>query len=261
MANQRKEIEQVELNPNIHRTIAVMSGKGGVGKSSVSALMTVELARRRFKVGIMDADITGPSIPTMFGIVNTRPEVDDEGIHPVLSKKYGIQVISINLLLEKPDQPVIWRGPLLSKAILDFWNDVLWSDLDLLMVDMPPGTGDVPLTVLQSIPLEGAVIVSSPQDLAFLIVKKAISMVQQLNKPILGLVENMSSISCPKCGEIIRPFGESKGKEISVQLQIPFLGGLPMDPVLSEYCDAGCIEEYENPKIKGIVDKLMVGLQ
>lgn len=250
----------MELNPNINRTMAVMSGKGGVGKSSVSALLTVELARRGYKVGIMDADITGPSIPTMFGIVHIRPQITDSGIVPVETPKYRIQVISINLLLESPDQPVIWRGPLLSKAIQDFWDEVLWSELDFLVLDMPPGTGDVPLTVLQSMPLEGAVIVSSPQDLAFLIVKKAINMVQQLQKPVLGLVENMSFITCPKCQEIIYPFGKPKGKDISTQLQIPFLGELPIDPALSEYCDTGRIEEYENPKMKGIIDKLLVGL-
>ena len=151
----------MELNPNINRTIAVMSGKGGVGKSSVSALLTVEMARRGLKVGIMDADITGPSVPTMFGIVHIRPPVSEAGIFPVETEKYKIQVISINLLLERPDQPVIWRGPLLSKAIQDFWNEVLWANLDFLILDMPPGTGDVPLTVLQSMPLDGTVIVSS----------------------------------------------------------------------------------------------------
>lgn len=249
----------MELNPNINRTIAVMSGKGGVGKSSVSALLTVEMARRGLKVGIMDADITGPSIPTMFGIVQIRPRVTDSEIIPVETQKYQIQVISINLLLDRPDQPVIWRGPLLSKAIQEFWNEVLWSDLDFLILDMPPGTGDVPLTVLQSMPLDGVVIVSSPQDLAFMIVKKAIHMVQQLQKPVLGLVENMSFIQCPKCQGIIYPFGQPKGKDISIELQIPFLGELPIDPVLSEYCDSGRIEEYENLEIKKIVDKLMVG--
>lgn len=249
----------MELNPNINRTIAVMSGKGGVGKSSVSALLTVEMARIGLKVGIMDADITGPSVPTMFGIVHIRPLVSEAGIFPVETEKYKIQVISINLLLERPDQPVIWRGPLLSKAIQDFWNEVLWSNLDFLILDMPPGTGDVPLTVLQSMPLDGTVIVSSPQDLAFMVVKKAIHMVQQLQKPVLGLVENMSYIQCPKCQEIIYPFGQPKGKDISTQLQIPFLGELPIDPVLSEYCDAGKIEEYENPEVKKIVDKLLVG--
>ncbi len=250
----------MEFNPHVNRTIAVMSGKGGVGKSTVSALLAVELARRGFRVGIMDADITGPSIPTMLGIVDQRPEANARGIHPVLSKKYGIQVISINLLLDRPEQPVIWRGPLLSKAILEFWNEVLWSGLDFLMVDMPPGTGDVPLTVLQSIPLEGVVIVSSPQDLAFLIVKKAIAMVEQLQRPILGLVENFSSVACPKCGEIIHPFGNSKGREISVQLQIPFLGELPVDPVLAEYCDRGRIEDYESASVKTVVEKLITVL-
>jgi Mrp family chromosome partitioning ATPase len=250
----------VEWNPHINRTVAVMSGKGGVGKSSVSALLAVELARRGLRMGIMDADITGPSIPTMLGIVDIRPEVTDRGIHPVSSRKYGIQVISINLLLDKPEQPVIWRGPLLSKAILEFWNEVLWSGLDILIVDMPPGTGDVPLTVLQSIPLEGVVMVSSPQDLAFLIVKKAVHMVQQLQRPILGLVENLSTVFCPKCGEVIHPFGQPRGQKISTQLQIPFLGEIPIDPILSEYCDSGRIEDYESVAVKNIVDKLITAL-
>lgn len=238
------------------KIIAVMSGKGGVGKSSVSALLAVELARRGKKVGLMDADITGPSIPTMFGVVDQKPKVANPGIIPVRSKKLGIEIISINLLLERPEQPVIWRGPLLSKAIQEFWDEVVWSEPDFLILDLPPGTGDVPLTVMQSIPLQGVVIVSSPQDLALLIVKKAINMVHQLNKPILGLVENMSFLTCPNCGQQIFLFGKPQGEEISSKLGIPFLGHLPVDPELSRHCDAGTIEDFKSQDSQSLVDRL-----
>ncbi|MDK2897102.1 MAG: hypothetical protein PWP04_1222 [Candidatus Atribacteria bacterium] len=241
---------------SVEKIIAVMSGKGGVGKSSVASLLAVELARRGKKVGLMDTDITGPSIPTMFGVVEQKPEMGNPGIIPVRSKKLGIEIISINLLLERPDQPVIWRGPLLSKAIQEFWDEVIWSESEVLILDLPPGTGDVPLTVMQSIPLQGVVIVSSPQDLALLIVKKAISMVHQLNKPILGLVENMSFLTCPNCGQQIFPFGEPRGKEISSELGIPFLGCLPVDPELSRHCDAGTIEDYKSSNSQSLVDRL-----
>ena len=242
----------------IGKVIAVMSGKGGVGKSSVSALLACELARRGKKVGVMDADLTGPSIPTMFGIVGKRPEALNPGILPVKTPKLGIEVISINLLLEKPEQPVIWRGPLLSKAIQEFWEEVAWNDPDVLVLDLPPGTGDIPLTVLQVIPLDGVVIVSSPQDVAFLVVKKAVNMVYQLKKPILGLVENMSYVVCPHCGTTIRPFGEEKGKSIAASLFITFLGNLPIDPKLSRRCDEGTIEEYESTEVSSIVDKIVL---
>ncbi len=238
------------------KVIAVMSGKGGVGKSSVSSLLAVELARRGKKVGLMDTDITGPSIPTMFGVVDKKPEVAGSGIIPVKSPKWGIEIISINLLLEQPEQPVIWRGPLLSKAIQELWEEVAWSELDILILDLPPGTGDIPLTVMQSIPLQGVVIVSSPQDLALLIVKKAINMVYQLSKPILGLVENMSFLTCPNCGQQIFLFGKPQGEEISMELGIPFLGYLPVDPEFSHHCDLGTIEDFESPYSKSLVDRL-----
>ncbi|BER91441.1 Mrp/NBP35 family ATP-binding protein [Atrimonas thermophila] len=240
----------------IGKVIAVMSGKGGVGKSSVTALLACELARRGKKVGVLDADLTGPSIPTMFGVLGKRPEAINPGILPVRTDKLGIEVISVNLMLEKPEQPVIWRGPLLSKAIQEFWEEVAWDDPDVLLLDLPPGTGDIPLTVLQAIPLDGVIIVSSPQDLALLVVKKAVNMVYQLKKTILGLVENMSYLVCPHCGKTIHPFGREKGKEIAASLFIPFLGGLPLDAELSRHCDEGTIEEYENEGVSAIADKI-----
>ena len=243
-------------NNMTRKVIAVMSGKGGVGKSSVSSLLAVELARRGKKVGLMDTDITGPSIPTMFGVVDKKPGVAGSLITPVKSPKLGIEIISINLLLEQPDQPVIWRGPLLSKAIQELWEEVAWSEPDVLILDLPPGTGDIPLTVMQSIPLQGVIFVSSPQDLALLIVKKAINMVHQLDKPILGLVENMSFLTCPNCGQQIFLFGKPQGEEISVALEIPFLGHLPVDPELSHHCDSGTIEDFESPYSKSLVDRL-----
>jgi len=243
-------------NNMTRKVIAIMSGKGGVGKSSVASLIAVELARRGKKVGLMDADITGPSIPTMFGVVDKKPGVAGSLITPVKSPKLGIEIISINLLLEQPDQPVIWRGPLLSKAIQELWEEVAWSEPDVLILDLPPGTGDIPLTVMQSIPLQGVIIVSSPQDLALLIVKKAINMVHQLDKPILGLVENMSFLTCPNCGQQIFLFGKPRGEEISVELGIPFLGHLPVDPEFSHHCDSGTIEDFESSYSKSLVNRL-----
>lgn len=241
---------------SIGKVFAVMSGKGGVGKSTVSALLACEFARKGKRVGVMDMDITGPSIPTMFGIEGTRPGVLNPGILPVRTKTLGIEVMSLNLLLEEPDRPVIWRGPLLSKATQELWEEVVWNDPEILALDLPPGTGDVPLTVLQVIPLTGVVIVSSPQDLALLVVRKAIHMVEELGKPVVGLLENMGYILCPRCGEKIFLFGEEKGPRVAAQLSLPFLGSLPMDPKLSRHCDQGTIEEYENEVLSSIVMKI-----
>ncbi len=235
------------LPPNpasdIKQVIAVMSGKGGVGKSSVSALLAVGLARRGFKVGILDADITGPSIPKLFGLVD-RPEQFNNYILPVKTS-LGLQVISLNLFLPQEDDPVIWRGPILSSAVKQFWTDVAWGKLDYLIVDMPPGTGDVPLTVMQSLPLGGLVVVSSPQDLAMMVVSKTIKMARQAGVPILGLVENMSYLVCPHCGEHIHPFGSSHVREAAGRNGLPLLAVLPVDPVLAEMGDAGRIEDYQ----------------
>ncbi|MEW6547591.1 MAG: Mrp/NBP35 family ATP-binding protein [Bacillota bacterium] len=236
-----------KLKPNelssIAHVVAVMSGKGGVGKSSVTALLAIRLSRQGFRVGIMDADITGPSIPRMFG-VKEQPVSLGFGILPVRSQT-GISIMSLNLLLPHEDDPVIWRGPLIAGAVRQFWTDVAWGDLDYLLVDLPPGTGDAPLTVLQSLPLDGLVIVSSPQDLAVMVVKKAIKMAGMLGVPILGLVENMTCATCPRCGETLRLFGPGQGDRVAQETGVPFLGELPLDPHLAELCDRGEVEQYE----------------
>ncbi len=239
---------------DIGHTVAVMSGKGGVGKSSVAALLAVALRRRGSKVGVLDADITGPSIPKMFGLKD-RPMVSPLGLLPAETKT-GIKVMSINLLLQSEDQAVIWRGPLISGAIKQFWSEVFWRDLDYLIIDLPPGTSDASLTVMQSIPLNGVVLVTSPQDLAGMVVRKAAQMAMQLRIPLLGLVENMSYAVCPKCGEHIEVFGPSKAEETAIRLGIPLLGQLPLDPELARLCDAGQVEEYQAKAFRPIADKV-----
>jgi Mrp family chromosome partitioning ATPase len=221
-----------------------MSGKGGVGKSSVTSLMACGFRKKGFEVGVLDADITGPSLPKMFG-VKGNPENVAFGLLP-LESSTGIKVMSVNLLMPHEDDPVIWRGPLLGKMVGQFWTDVVWTDLDYLFVDLPPGTGDVPLTVMQSLPLNGLIIVTSPQELAVMIVNKAIKMANIMNIPILGLVENMSAAVCPKCGEEFQLFGPGHGKEISERFNIPFLGSIPIDPKLSMLCDQGRVEDYDS---------------
>ncbi|SFQ98413.1 Mrp/NBP35 family ATP-binding protein [Desulfoscipio geothermicus] len=227
----------------IKHVIAVMSGKGGVGKSSVSALVALNLARKGYRVGILDADITGPSIPKLFGL-SGRPEHDG---NVVFAKQTdgGIKVMSLNLLLESEDQPVIWRGPVIAGAVKQFWTDVAWGKLDFLVVDLPPGTGDVPLTVMQSLPLDGVIIVTSPQDLANMVVKKAVNMANHMNVPILGFVENMSYLRCPDCGKEIKVFGESHAAALTTSMGLRLLERLPIDPALAELCDAGRIENYD----------------
>ena len=241
---------------SIKRVIAVMSGKGGVGKSSVTALLAATLSREGHKVGVLDADITGPSIPRMFGI-KAVPSSPPMGIMPSTTRT-GIRVMSLNLLLPHEDDPVIWRGPLISGAVRQFWTDVVWGDLDYMIVDLPPGTGDAPLTVLQSLPLDGLVVVSSPQDLAFMVVRKAIKMAQALGVPILGLVENMSAFRCPGCGREIPLFGESRAAEVCRSTGIRLLGEMPVDPALSAMADRGEIEAYEVDFLKTIPSLLGV---
>lgn len=226
----------------IDRVIAVLSGKGGVGKSSVAALLAVALNRRGKRVGVLDADITGPSQPKMFGL-HEPPAMGPMGIFPAESGE-GIKMMSINLLLPDEDEAVIWRGPLISGAIKQFWNEVLWGELDYLMVDLPPGTSDASLTVMQSIPLNGVVLVTSPQDLAGMVVRKAARMAQRMKAPILGVVENMSYATCPECGARIEVFGPSQATRITGSLGLPLLGRIPLDPELSRRCDAGEIERY-----------------
>ena len=235
------KIKPAELN-QIDRVIAVMSGKGGVGKSLVAGLIAVALRRQDYEVGILDADITGPSIPKMFGITS-RPGGSDTGMMPVISKS-GIEVMSFNLLLPQEDDAVIWRGPLMSKAVTQFWEDVVWGKLDCLVVDLPPGTADIPLTVLQTIPMSGVIIVFTPQDLTAIIVRKAANMARKMNKPILGVVENMSYLYVAEIDKRIELFGRSRGEEMAQVVGAPLLGQLPIDPELAKLCDEGEIERY-----------------
>ena len=235
------------INPMsmVGKVIGVVSGKGGVGKSMVTSLSAVELRRRGYKVGIMDADITGPSIPKAFGLTGICEAAPLGGILP-METSTGIEVMSVNVLLEDVTSPVVWRGPVIAGTVKQFWTDVVWGDLDCMLIDCPPGTGDVPLTVFQSIPLDGIVIVTSPQDLVSLIVEKAVKMAKLMNIPIVGLVENMSYVKCPDCGKEIHIFGESKIDEIAAKFDIPVLAKLPIDPKLAAMCDAGTIELCEN---------------
>ena len=243
------EAEPVKLNQMQH-IIAVMSGKGGVGKSLVAGLAAVGLRRQGSEVGILDADITGPSIPKMFGI-NERPAGSDSGILPVLSRS-GIEVMSINLLLPQEDESILWRGPLISRAVTQFWQEVLWGKLDYLVVDLPPGTADVPLTVMQTIPVSGIIIVFTPQDLTTMIVKKAIHMARKMDKPILGVVENMSYLYVPEIDKRIELFGKSKGEEMAQAAKAPLLGQLPIDPELARLCDEGNIERYNSDVVANL---------
>jgi hydrogenase maturation protease len=241
---------------HIRHIVAVMSGKGGVDKSLVSALLAVALRREGHQVGVLDTDITGPSIPKMFFPTLQHPKGGSIGILPVETRK-GIKVMSINLLLPSEDEAVIWRGPLISTTIKQFWGDVLWGDLDWLVVDLPPGTSDAALTVMQSMPLSGVVLVSSPQGLAEMVVRKAARMARRLAVPILGLVENMSYFVCPDSGRQYKVFGSSHGEEMAQWLGVPFLGRLPIDPHISELCDAGNIEMYPIEAFASIACRLM----
>jgi len=242
-----------DLN-EISSVVAVMSGKGGVGKSLVASLTAVALKRQGYEVGILDADITGPSIPKMFGI-NSRPAGSDSGILPVSSKS-GIEVMSINLLLPSEDDAVIWRGPLIGRAITQFWEEVLWGKLDYLIVDLPPGTADAPLTVMQTLPISGVLIVFTPQGLTTMIVKKAVRMAQQMGKPIVGVVENMSYLYVPEIDKKIEVFGKSRGEEMARAANAPLLGQLPIDPQLARLCDEGNIERYDAEMITKLGESL-----
>lgn len=225
---------------SIKKVIGVVSGKGGVGKSLVTSLMAVTLNRRGAHTAILDADITGPSIPKAFGI-KQKAMGNDFGLIPVKTKT-GIDVMSINLLLQDEDAPVVWRGPIIANAVKQFWTDVIWADVDYMFVDMPPGTGDVPLTVFQSIPLDGIIIVTSPQELVSMIVAKAVNMAQMMNVPIVGIVENMSYVKCPDCGREIQIFGESHVDQIAAKYGLKVLGKMPIDPEVAKNCDVGLVE-------------------
>lgn len=244
--------EKPNDSSNIKKIIAVMSGKGGVGKSSVTALLAIALQQKGLKVGIMDADITGPSIPKLFGLRDKKAEMIEGGILPVKSVT-DIPIMSINILVDKEDSPVIWRGPLIAKTVKQFFTDTIWGELDYLLIDLPPGTGDVPLTLMQSISLDGIVIVSSPQDLVGLIVKKSINMVKAMNIPILGLIENMSYFTCPSCGEKTYLFGQGRTKQILDELDLKLLSQIPIDEEFVQFSDEGRIEVYG--AIKNILEE------
>ena len=256
-------VDFVEANPkevnDIHYVVAVMSGKGGVGKSLVAALLGVELARQGNEVGILDADITGPSVPRMFGLGGVRPSGSETGILPVLSRS-GIEIMSINFMLPHEDDAVIWRGPLISRAITQFWEEVLWGKLDYLIVDLPPGTADAPLTVMQTLPVSGVMMVFSPQELAAMVVRKAIKMTQKMNVPILGVVENMSYLVLPDSGKKLEIFGRSKGEEMARVSGTPLLAQIPIDPQLAQLCDEGNIEGYSSDILKTLVDNFLQAL-
>lgn len=240
-------VEYVEGKPDsgnqIGNVIAIMSGKGGVGKSLVAGLTAVALQRKGFRVGILDADITGPSVPKMFGITD-KPGSSENKIIPVTSKT-GIKIMSINLLLPNEDDAVIWRGPLIARAITQFWEEVDWGELDYLIVDLPPGTADAPLTVMQTLPVSGIIVVFTPQDLTAMIVKKAVRMAQQMQKPILGVIENMSYLYVEEIDKKIELFGKSKADDMAKAANAPLIGQIPIDPTLAKLIDAGSIENYE----------------
>lgn len=255
-----KENCMVENNPlnQVKNIIAVMSGKGGVGKSTIASLIACELKDRGFRVGILDADITGPSVPRLFGMTKKRVEITEQGIYPAQSVT-GVYVMSMNLLTDYEEQAVVWRGPLIAGAVKQFWTDVIWGDLDYLIVDMPPGTGDVPLTVMQSIPVTGIVMVSTPQNLVSMIVSKAIDMAKKMSVDVLGVIENMSYIICPECSKKIEIFGENSAKKAAEKLGIDLLGELPLDKDLMELSDEGRVELFGKMKedFKGIVDEII----
>ena len=243
-------------NPNssVKKVIGVVSGKGGVGKSMTSALLACAMARRGYHCGILDADITGPSIPKLFGI-HGRAMADEKGCWPIQSRM-GIDVMSINLLVENEEDPVVWRGPVIAGAVKQFWTDVVWKDVDFLFVDMPPGTGDVPLTVFQSLPVDGIIVVTSPQELVSMIVSKAVRMASLMNIPVLGIVENMSYLKCPDCGREIKLFGESHVDEVAKEYGLDVLARVPIDPALANLADKGAVELMELPCAEEAADKI-----
>ena len=249
-------IPKEQLNPlsSVKHVIGVVSGKGGVGKSIVTSMLAVLMQRRGYKTAILDADITGPSIPRNFG-VKDRAMSNGEYLLPV-SSKTGIDIMSVNLLLEDETRPVVWRGPVIAGTVKQFWTDCVWNDVDYMFVDMPPGTGDVPLTVFQSLPIDGIVVVTTPQDLVSMIVEKATKMAQMMNIPIIGIVENMSYVLCPDCGKKIHIFGEEKLNKVASKYGYELLGNLPMDGKLAALCDKGIIELMENDYLDKAADAI-----
>jgi Mrp family chromosome partitioning ATPase len=261
--NNKQDEFSADLNKlsHVRRVIGIVSGKGGVGKSLITSLLATMFSRKGYKTAVLDADITGPSIPKMFGVTG-RAEGSELGIFP--KKTHGdISIMSINLLIDSEDAPVIWRGPLIAGTVKQFWTDVVWNEVDYMFVDMPPGTGDVPLTVFQSLPVDGIVVVTSPQDLVSLIVKKAANMAKMMNVPVLGLVENMSYYKCPDCGKKEEIFGKSKLPHVAADMGLAVLGRMPIDSKLAALCDEGAIEradvDYLNEAVDTIEKKLPAG--
>ena len=249
---ENKFLEQPHETTKIKKVIGIVSGKGGVGKSLVTSLLAVAMANKDKKVAILDADITGPSIPKVFGITEKPFADNNENIFPVKSKK-GISIMSANLLLANDTDPVIWRGPVITGVIKQFWKNVLWNELDYMFIDMPPGTGDVPLTVFQTIPVDGIIVVTSPQELVSMIVEKAVNMAKMMNVPILGLVENMSYVKCPDCGKEIKIFGESKIDEVAKKFNISVVEKMAVNPEIAALCDKGQIEDIKNINLQSII--------
>ncbi len=245
-------LEKLNDLSQVKKVIGVVSGKGGVGKSLVTSLLATTLRRREASVAVLDADIAGPSIPKCFGLKG-KATADENGMYP-RETKTGIKVMSINLLLDAETDPVVWRGPVIAGAIKQFWSDVVWGDVDYMFVDMPPGTGDVPLTVFQSLPLAGIIIVTSPQELVGMIVSKAVEMARLMDVPVLGLVENMSYVQCPDCGKQLQVFGESHIDQVAAKYALPVLARLPLDPVLASSCDRGVIELFEGSWLEEAAD-------
>ncbi len=256
-ADRKAESLLAKLNErsSVKKVIAVVSGKGGVGKSTVTSMLAVAMARRGKRTAVLDADITGPSAPTAFG-VNECQGANEDGLYPALSRS-GIQVMSINLLLDNNTDPVVWRGPVIAGAVKQFWTDVIWEDVDYMFVDMPPGTGDVPLTVFQSLPVDGIIIVTSPQDLVGMIVSKAVKMANMMHIPVLGFVENYSYLLCPDCGKKMEVFGKSHLDEVSKNFDLPVLAKLPIDPKVAEAFDNGLMETVPTDALADVVDKIL----
>ena len=256
-SERKPESLQAQPNPKskIGKVIAVVSGKGGVGKSTVSAMLATAMQRTGRRAGVLDADITGPSIPKAFG-ASECASADEEGIYPAVTES-GIQIMSVNLLLEHEDDPVLWRGPIIAGAVKQFWTDVVWENVDDLFVDMPPGTGDVPLTVFQSLPVDGIVIVTSPQELVSMIVAKAVRMAEMMHVPVIGLVENYSYFRCPDCGKCHQIFGKSHLDETAQAYHLPVLARLPIDPAVAEACDAGRVESLDTTELEPALQAIL----
>lgn len=239
---------------SVKKVIGIVSGKGGVGKSSVTSMLASVMQRRGFSTAVLDADLTGPSIPRCFGI-HEKAKGNDEGLFPV-SSKFGTKIMSVNLLLEDENAPVVWRGPVIAGAIKQFWSDVMWGDVDYMFVDLPPGTGDAPLTVFQSLPLDGIIIVTSPQQMVSMIVSKAAEMAKMMNVKVLGVIENYSFVRCPDCKQEFSIFGVSHTQEVCDKYGFPLLANLPIDPALANACDKGIIELYDCPSIEPVADEI-----